>query len=140
MHFLFSCRPLNQARKGKQLMSMTTFHTSTLVPLSCPGNSMVTMLVSRCSLGTVIQKHQSQSLDHTGSKTERLLEHFWKVEVLMKTRLLLKLRESSLQFRIWISSQRKVFPLPVTFDYFLAQHLPMSLRCGTAACFSISIL
>lgn len=101
---LFSCycRLLRRVRRGKQLMSMITFHTSILVPLISPGNSMATTLVTLCYLETMIQHHQNQSLDHTGSIMGRSLELFWRVEVLKKTRLLPKLQESSLLLIIWI--------------------------------------
>lgn len=90
------CRPSRQARKGRQLRSMTTFHSSIPAPSIFHGNSMVTMLVKLCSSATVILPHQRRSLDHTGLKMGRWSEHFWRAAHRRKTRLLPKLQRPNL--------------------------------------------
>lgn len=113
--YLFG-RPSSQMKRGKQLMYMITFHSSILVPLICPGNSTVTMLVMPCYLETMIQHHPSQSLDHTGSKMGRLSEFFWRVELPMRIKQLPRLLGSSLLLRIWTCWQKKVFLSPVRYE------------------------
>ena len=94
---------------------MTTFLTSILAHLICHGNSMATMLEIQCYLETMTQHQQSPSLVRTGSKMGRFLELSWRVGLLRKTRLLQKLQGCNLLLRIWICSQRMVFPLLVRF-------------------------
>nr|AFK33408.1 unknown [Lotus japonicus] len=96
---------------------MIIFHTSIPVHLICLGNSTATMLVTPCFLETTIQPHQSLSLEHTGLKVGKLSGPFWRVELLRRTRLLPKLQGSSLRWRMWINSQRKVFPLLVKYNF-----------------------
>lgn len=64
-------RPSRQRKRENQLRNMTTFHTSTLAPLICHGNSTATTSARPSYSETTTRNLHNPSLELTGSKMER---------------------------------------------------------------------